>query len=244
MAAQVSDKTGQVPAGHDQFLDVGQEGFRVLVDHGLGRLRQKLVRDAAGQLEDLVPGNDIGRKLPGLVQKADGITKGPPRQEGDDLQGLIVDLEVNAGRNVPHAADDLLLGDAAELEMLASGDNGSGDPVGLCRRHDEDGVGRRLLQGLEKGVEGALGEHVDFIDDVDLVLGPDRGEDDFLGQPPDVVNAVMGGGVNLIDVHEGAVIGGQANLTGIARIPFLGIETVDGLGEDLGQGGLTRSPGP
>ncbi len=85
---------------------------------------------------------------------------------------------------------------------------------------------------------------MDFIDDVNLVFGPDRGEDDLFGQPADMVHAVMGSRVNLIDIHEGAVIGGQAYLAGIAGIPLMGIQAVDGLGKDLGQGGLACAPGP
>jgi len=41
--------------------------------------------------------------------------------------------------------------------------------VVLGRRHDEDDVGWRFLQRLQERVEGGVAEHVDFIDDEDLV---------------------------------------------------------------------------
>ena len=39
-------------------------------------------------------------------------------------------------------------------------------------RQDKDGVGGRFFQGLQQGVEGRCGEHVDFVDDVDLDIRP------------------------------------------------------------------------
>ena len=54
-------------------------------------------------------------------------------------------------------------------KVLAARQDGRRDLVELGRGEDEDHVRRRLLEGLEEGVEGLRGEHVDFVDDVDLV---------------------------------------------------------------------------
>ena len=47
--------------------------------------------------------------------------------------------------------------------------------MGLGRSQDENDTLRRFFQGLEQGIECALGEHVDFVDDVYLIL-PNRSE--------------------------------------------------------------------
>ena len=45
----------------------------------------------------------------------------------------------------------------------------------LCirRREDEDDVRRRLLKRLQQGIEGRFGEHVNFVDQVNLESPPD-----------------------------------------------------------------------
>jgi hypothetical protein len=47
---------------------------------------------------------------------------------------------------------------------------GFGQLVRLGGGQNEHGVRRRFLEGLEQGVEGLGGEHVDFVDNVDFVF--------------------------------------------------------------------------
>src|SRR6516225_10981597 len=59
----------------------------------------------------------------------------------------------------------------------------------LGRREDEFDTGRWLFERLQQGVEGVLREHVDFVDDVDLVPPRDWPIAHSLGQVPDIVDA-------------------------------------------------------
>ena len=61
--------------------------------------------------------------------------------------------------------------------------------VDLGGGEDEDDVGGRLLERLQERVEGVLGEHVHFVDDVDLVARRDRLVADAVGELADVVDA-------------------------------------------------------
>ena len=55
-----------------------------------------------------------------------------------------------------------------EGDVLAPGTYRRRDLVGFRRgEYEHHGLGR-FFQGLQKGVEGGLGEHVHFVDDVDL----------------------------------------------------------------------------
>ena len=73
----------------------------------------------------------------------------------------------------------------------------AGDLVQLRGGQNEDQVGRGLLQDLQQGVEGGGRQHVDLVDDVHPVAHRRRGVDGLVPQGPDVVHAVVGGGVQL-----------------------------------------------
>ena len=56
---------------------------------------------------------------------------------------------------------------------------------------DEDDVRRWLFERLEQRVERLFGEHVRFVDDVDLGAAAHRREADLLAQLADVVDAAV-----------------------------------------------------
>ena len=56
-----------------------------------------------------------------------------------------------------------------EIETLAARQNRHGHLADLSRREDELHMRRRLFQRLQERIEGRGRQHVDFVDDVDLV---------------------------------------------------------------------------
>jgi hypothetical protein len=62
-------------------------------------------------------------------------------------------------------------------------------------------VGWGFLKGLEQSVERVAGEHVDFVDDVDLESARAGRVLRVLAQLADVIDAVVGCPVNFDDVH-------------------------------------------
>ena len=63
---------------------------------------------------------------------------------------------------------------------------------------------RRLLDGLEQRVEGLAGDLVGFVDDEDLVAVARRLVAHVLAQLAHLVDAAVGGRVDLDDVHGAA----------------------------------------
>ena len=92
----------------------------------------------------------------------------------------------------------------------------------------------RFLDGLEQSVPGALGEHVDFVDDVDLVFGTDRQVQDFLADFARLFDLRMRCGVDLDHVDAAFICDGDAGFAFAARFPVDGMETVQRFGEDAG----------
>ena len=84
---------------------------------------------------------------------------------------------------------------------------------------------------------------MDLVDDVDPLFDPGGGVDGLVPQGPDLVHAVVGGGVQLQHVQKAAVLDAEAGGTGAAGVAVHGTLAVHGLGQDLGAGGLAGAPG-
>ncbi len=102
---------------------------------------------------------------------------------------------------------------------------------------------RRLLQDFQQRVEGGGGEHVDLVHDVNPLFHVGGGVDRFVPEGPDLVHAVVGGGVQLQNVQEAAAVDAHAGGTLAAGVSVHGGLAVHGLGENLGAGGFPGAPG-
>ena len=108
---------------------------------------------------------------------------------------------------------------------------------------DKLGVLRRLFEGLQQGVEGAGREHVHLVNDEDLVTGAARQVADVLAQLADIIDAGVGGAIDLDYVKP---LTGSDLLTGGALVAGLSGEAffaVEGLGQDPGGRGLADPAG-
>ena len=105
-------------------------------------------------------------------------------------------------------------------------------------------MGRRLLQRLEEGGGGRLGEHVCLVDDVYLAPGFGGRVLHLFPQVANVVDAPVAGGVDLDDVHRPTLVYGRADGAGVVRFPGLWRQAVHGLGENAGGAGLAGAAGP
>jgi len=105
-------------------------------------------------------------------------------------------------------------------------------------------VGGWLFECLEERVESGRGEHVDLVDDEDLVLA-DLGRDAYLvDEVADVIDGVVGGGIQLVDVQRTLFVESLAGLTFVAGLAVgLRVEAVNGFGENAGTGGLADTTG-
>ena len=91
--------------------------------------------------------------------------------------------------------------DPAQVKTLAARQHRDRDFSDFSGGKDEFGVLGRLLQRLQEGVEGRRRQHVDFVDDVDLVAGAGRRIAHAVIDLADVIDAGMGRGVHFQHVH-------------------------------------------
>ena len=102
----------------------------------------------------------------------------------------------------------------------------------------------RFLKGLEEGIEGCRGEHVDLVDDEHLVLTDLRWDAGLLHEGLDMLDGVVGGGIEFKDVERTLFVECLAALAMTTCLALVGrCQTVDGFGKDTGTGGLSYSAG-
>ena len=84
---------------------------------------------------------------------------------------------------------------------------------------------------------------MDLVHDVDPFFHVGRGVDGLVPQGPDLIHAVVGGGVQLQNVQKAAAFQPQTAGTLTAGVAVYRVLTVDCLGQDFGAGGLAGAPG-
>ena len=105
-----------------------------------------------------------------------------------------------------------------KAEVLAAGADGLGNILGLRGGHHEDDVRRGLFQGFEQRVEGRIGNLVGFVEDVDFVPIPAGRVAGGVAQFANLVDAAIGGGIDLDHVYGVALANfnaGVANAAGL-----------------------------
>ena len=80
-----------------------------------------------------------------------------------------------------------------------------------------------------------------FVDDVYPVFGGGRSKIDFVPDFPDVVDAVVRGRVDLLDVENGPLVYPAADFAFVAGFAVLWMQAVDGLCQAFRTGGLSGS---
>ena len=90
--------------------------------------------------------------------------------------------------------------DAAQIESLAARADGDRNLFDLGRREDEFHMIGRLFQSFQEAVESLLGQHMHFVDDIDLRARHDRPVARALDDLAHIVDPGMRGGVHLDDI--------------------------------------------
>ncbi len=177
-----------------------------------------------------------------LIENGKPVAHGPFRGARNEGEGIGVGLGTFVGDDFAEVFGQHRLLDAAKIETLAARQHRHRNLADFRRRENEFDVRGRLLERLQKGVEGALGEHVDFVDDEHLGAGEQRRVLRALDDLADVVDAGVRRRVHFEHVrvaafHDlGAVRAEAGHIDG--RTVDTGCFVVDGAGEDAGRRGL------
>ena len=244
MLAQGAYEMQGVEALVKDFVEQHKGGGIVAGQEGIHQTEAVLVVQHS-EVTDNVFVLDVGAtESYALVEQGEGVAHGAVGLLGYHMDALVVYLYSLSRCYGLDILGDIRDGDAVEVVGLAAGKYRGQNLVLLRGAEDEHCVGRRFLEGFEEGVEGLRGEHVDLVDDVHAVAPHLRRDLYLLQKGADVVHAIVGRGVELVDVVRAAFLERQAGFAfaaGLHILPRTG--TVDGFGEDAGGAGFTHSAG-
>ena len=222
---------------------LGQQGDGILRGQGLEQPQAHVPTHGAQHGPDILGPHPAATEGDGLVEQAQTVTHTAIRRPGQQRQGRGLEGHRLDGEDVGQLAGDLFRHQPLEVELEAARQDGHRHLLRVGGGEQELDVRRRFFQRLQQGIETAGGEHVHLVDKVHLEPPLDRGKGDIVQQFPGLIDPGAGGSVHLQQVDEPAFV----NLpTGGALATRSGADTrftVQGLGENAGQGGLTDPAG-
>ncbi|VVD92244.1 hypothetical protein PNO31109_01673 [Pandoraea nosoerga] len=182
-------------------------------------------------------GERAGRIGDGLIGERERVAHAAARRLGEQAQRLWLVLDALFAENIRQMRHDMARRHLLQVELQAAREHGDWNLLRIGRRQNELDVRGRLLERLEHRVESVPGEHVHFVDHVDLEARVSRRVDRLFQQRRHLVDAAVGRCVHFDVVDETALVDGAARLAHPARRcrdPRLAIER-------LGQNARQRS---
>ena len=170
-----------------------------------------------------------------LIEERFSITQAAFGDVSNQLEGFFFDGRTEICSDLSEFGGDLVSGEPVEIVPLAAAGDGGEDFMGLGGGKEKLHSAGRLFEGFQEGVEGFLGKHVDFVDDVNFILAAGGGIGDGLIDLPDVVDAAVGSSIDFHNV-QGSTLGDvEARWALIARfaIVFQGL-AIEGFCKEAG----------
>ena len=176
-----------------------------------------------------------------LVERREGVACGAPADPHHVRHRLVAQVEAGVLGDPAHVRLELLGRQQAELEVLGPAADGRQHLVRVGGGQDEAHPARGLLERLEQGVGRPGAEHVDLVEDVDLGP-PRRGDDRAADEAAHVVDLVVGGGIELEEVHARPGLDRHTRVARTARLAVTQVRAVEGLGQDPRRRRLAGAP--
>ena len=177
-----------------------------------------------------------------LVEQAERVADSALGQPCDQLGRVAAQLKALLRSNMRNVVGQLGRLDAAEIMALAARKDRGGHLLQLGRGEDEDQMLGRLFDDLQQRIEGRDRKHMHLVDDIDALFYGRGREDGFLPQGADVVDAVVGGSVQLDHIEDRAIGDTAAGGAFSAGVAVHRVLAVDRAGEDARTGRFARSP--
>src|SRR5262249_32431447 len=194
-------------------------------------------------LVHLVRGEPVAAEREQLVQHRLRVAHRAAGAPRDQLERLVVGLHVLGLYDLAQPFDDARQRDAGEVEALAARQDGQRNLLYVGGRENEFDMFGRLLQGLQQGVEGLGRQHMNFIDNIDLVARAAGAVLDVAADLAPFVNAAVAGAVDLEHVDVIAAGDALADFALAAGRRGRAVDAVERFRQDAGRGRFADAAG-
>ena len=178
-----------------------------------------------------------------LIEQTQAVAHAPVGPAGQQGQRGGLKHETFGLQDMLKPGTDLLGQEASQIQLQTAREHRDRDLLRVGGREQELHMRRRLLQGLQQGVEAVVGEHVHLVDQIDLVACTGRGIGDVVQKLAGLIDLGARGGIHLDEIHESTAVDlstGRADTAGTRAHALLAVQR---LGEDTGKRGLADTAG-
>jgi hypothetical protein len=176
-----------------------------------------------------------------LLEEGEGISESSSCRFRYDPQGFILSLYSLFFAYVFEPMDDIFESNLPEVESESTRSDGLRDFIDLSRREDEFHMSWWLFQSFEQSIECSGREHMDFIDDIDLIFPLVGLKSRSLDEITHILDSVIARTIDLDDIEEGIIVESLTVRTYMTRIAISWIETIQRLREYARTRRLTSS---
>ncbi len=201
-----AEELREIFAAFELFVNDLEGPGGVFFENGLEEFGHGFARGEAEDVEDIGFGDFVAAKGDELVEHGLRVAHSAVGTFGNGPGGGVVEFDSFFLRDVLQVGCDDISGNGAEVEALATRDDGGEDLVGFGGGEDELYVLGWFFERLEEGIEGGVREHVDLVDIVDLEACAGGSKGGGFAKGADLLDAVVGGSVDFENV-EGAAFG-------------------------------------
>ena len=247
-AAQEPEEVGEHLPGVGSVVLDGPDRLRharaLAGEDGLEETGQQLGVDSPEQPADILVGKLAAAEGGELIEQGHRVAHAAFRSARDQAKGCPAGLDLLLLADPRQVGNHRVGGHAAEVELLAAGQDRRRHDLDFGRREDESEMGGRLLDDLEQSVEGLSGQPVDLVEHDDLVAIPGRAVLEALGEIANLFDLGVGCGVDLEHVEVSALpdfLADEALVAGVGDRAGGGTvfsDAVQGLREDARGGRL------
>ena len=159
------------------LLGSGNDLGAASVGHHIDHFADRVDSNQAQLFLDLFEGDLLVGKGGDLIEQGVGIAQGAGSLFSNPEQRFIFGLKAHVGNHLLQLRLDMLEGNEAEVKLLTARADGGRNLVDFGSGKDKHDIWGRLFDRLQQGVEGAVAEHVDFVDDVYFIPAAVGGEE-------------------------------------------------------------------
>ena len=142
-------------------------------------------------------GDAFGAKGKQLIKQRLAVAHRACRTSSHQFQSGLFDFKAFSFGQLPQSNRDIVGRNRAKVESLAAGKYRIGNFIRLCGAEDEFDHRRRFFERFQQRVKRLIGQHMDFVDDVDFILRPHRLDVHIRSQRSNIVDPAIGSTVNL-----------------------------------------------